>query len=327
MYDIEALIFNGGAGGEVYRARARGAPPDAPRVAVKVPRPAKGNELAALRREIDLLRAVNGCKYIVQMLGAYDVTDADGNTMPYLVMEHSDGADLIRTLITRSERRARANPSPMPQLMSDEEARVATWRVLKALQFLHDETKICHRDVKADNILLVRLLSEADCDRHGLPRLWAGVGDARSAKLADFGHSRLNIGSSPLTSHIGTACYNAPELVKMKSGVAGADHYKGKPVDMWAAGVTVLSMLAEYTPFLVKAADDSAASKQQSMLATYRNILNYQGLSAVDCARLAQRPAAAVALVNALLSIQPDARPSASQALQSAWFSGMTDDE
>ncbi len=41
--------------------------------------------------------------------------------------------------------------------MTNSETRVVTWRVLKALEYMHCVKKIVHRDLKSDNVLLARL--------------------------------------------------------------------------------------------------------------------------------------------------------------------------
>lgn len=78
-----------------------------------------------------------------------------------------------------------------------------------------------HRDVKAENIFL------AD----------------RTVKLGDFGFSILSDASHRLDTFCGSIPYAAPELFTEES-------YFGRPVDIWAAGVTLYFMLSGKMPFM-----------------------------------------------------------------------------
>jgi serine/threonine-protein kinase NIM1 len=79
---------------------------------------------------------------------------------------------------------------------------------------------IIHRDLKAENIFLVD----------------------RSIKLGDFGFSTVSDASRRLNKFCGSIPYAAPELFT-------EDSYLGRPVDMWASGVTLYFMLSGKMPF------------------------------------------------------------------------------
>ena len=77
-----------------------------------------------------------------------------------------------------------------------------------------------HRDVKAENIFLTD----------------------RTVKLGDFGFSVQSHASHRLDTFCGSIPYAAPELFE-------EDSYFGRPVDVWAAGVTLYFMLSRKMPF------------------------------------------------------------------------------
>ena len=61
-------------------------------------------------------------------------------------------------------------------------------------------------------------------------------------KIADFGVSQLLEQDEPITSKIGTQAYLPPEIWR-KGKV------KGKPLDIWASGITLFKMIYGYHPF------------------------------------------------------------------------------
>lgn len=82
---------------------------------------------------------------------------------------------------------------------------------------------IVHRDIKPQNILFT---------------------EEGAAKLADFGLSQLCEGDNDqMDSTEGTYFFMAPELFKIKKGV------EGKPLDIWALGVSFYSFIFLKLPF------------------------------------------------------------------------------
>lgn len=135
---------------------------------------------------------------------------------PYLVMERLEGETLLALL--QRERRADA-------------LNVADWlaQVLSALSVVHAQG-IIHRDIKPDNIFLVR--------RVGMDPL---------PKLLDFGISKMGSGSDE-TPHLtelgmvmGTPFYMAPEQARGDK----IDHR----IDLWAVGVVLYEAIAGVRPF------------------------------------------------------------------------------
>ena len=320
------LLFSAGAGGEVWRALPKHAPSGTARpVAVKIPHVGNAEALANLHKEIQNLRLVADCPYIVRLIASYDVPNAAGLLVPHLVMEIAAGGDLMSTLIQRGAVKDAASCV----LVSDEEAKVVTWRLLKALQFLHSRS-LCHRDVKPDNLLLLEKLSAAQAHKAGSPAEWAQFGDPCSAKLADFGHSRLNIGTSNMRSlNVGTVSYLSPEFVALltqQDGAAegGAQSFT-KSVDLWAAGVTLLAMLSQALPFGTLQGERGTAEAEASKMLVFHHITQRKlvSFSSEQQTVLLGRPLAAKLLVDALLNPDPEERLTAENALESEWFAGL----
>ena len=128
----------------------------------------------------------------------------------YIVMEHAEKGDLLNYI----KRKYGGTMS-----LSDLRVRVLT-PLLKALSYLHQQG-IIHRDVKPENILVVR---------------------DGSVKLCDFGFSINSYDERP-KSYVGTLEYMAPEILKKKT------HLFSEKLDIWSVGVLVYECLIGVSPF------------------------------------------------------------------------------
>lgn len=156
---------------------------------------------------------------------------------------------------------------------------------LSAVSYLHDNN-IVHRDLKPENLLFRTSDENADL------------------LIADFGLSRL-IDSDQfhvLTTTCGTPGYMAPEIFQ-KTG-------HGKPVDIWAVGVITYFLLCGMTPF----DRDSNLEEMEAILkADYR-------FEPEDY--WAQVTATARDFIARCLTVKPDDRMTAREALAHPWLAG-----
>ena len=156
---------------------------------------------------------------------------------------------------------------------------------LSAVAYLHDHG-IVHRDLKPENLLFRTPEDNADL------------------LIADFGLSRIMDEEQfhVLTTTCGTPGYMAPEIFK-KVG-------HGKPVDVWALGVITYFLLSGYTPFDRR----SDFEEMQAILnAEYRfePAEYWRGVS--DGAK---------DFIRRCLTVDPNARMTAHEALQHAFVAG-----
>ena len=178
--------------------------------------------------------------------------------------------------------------------------------VLSAVEYLHSQN-IVHRDLKPENLLF------RDHSEHS------------DLLIADFGLSRVldDDTMTVLSTTCGTPGYMAPEIFK-KSG-------HGKPVDMCtyagrlplprsaaltiagAMGVITYFLLCGYTPF-----DRNSTMEEMQAIINgdykFEPEIYWQGVSqdARD-------------FINRLLTVDPAARPTATEALQHPWFRILSD--
>ncbi|RWS15746.1 serine/threonine protein kinase-like protein [Dinothrombium tinctorium] len=124
-----------------------------------------------------------------------------------LVMQYASGGELYEYV---SERK----------VLNDNEARRIFRQVATAVYYCH-KNKVCHRDLKLENILL---------DEKG------------NAKIGDFGLSNVFDEKHFLNTFCGSPLYASPEIVK------GTPYY-GPEVDCWSLGVLLYTLVYGAMPF------------------------------------------------------------------------------
>ncbi|KAJ7443901.1 CAMK/CAMK1 protein kinase [Mycena galericulata] len=159
--------------------------------------------------------------------------------------------------------------------------------IFTAVQYIH-ASGIVHRDLKPENLLFRTPAEEADI------------------MIADFGLSRIMEEEklSMLTEICGTPGYMAPEIF-LKTG-------HSKPVDVWAMGVVTYFLLAGYTPF---DRDTPKAEMDAIIAGDYKFEPAEYWANVSDTAR---------DFVTKCLTIDPERRPTAKEALEHKWLASTT---
>ena len=151
-------------------------------------------------------------KYISSSLkGTLDI-DGFKETKPYILYELASKGDLYKYITCYGNG------------FNEKYSKIISYKVLKALKTLH-KLKICHRDIKADNILL----TEENFD----------------IKIADFGLSGFTYGINGKIlqkGKVGTEEYMAPEVIEEKE-------YDGEKADIFSTGVLLFTILTSKIPF------------------------------------------------------------------------------
>ncbi|XP_050071745.1 mucin-19 [Anopheles maculipalpis] len=158
-------------------------------------------DLIRIRREVQIMSSV----YHPNIIHIYEVFE--NREKMILVMEFAAGGELYDYL---SERK----------VLAEEEARRIFRQVSTAIYYCHKH-KICHRDLKLENILL---------DENG------------NAKIADFGLSNVFDEQRLLATFCGSPLYASPEIVK-------GTPYQGPEVDCWSLGVLLYTLVYGAMPF------------------------------------------------------------------------------
>ena len=150
-------------------------------------------------------------KYISSSLnGSLDV-DGFKETKCYILYELAPKGDLFKYIDCYGNG------------FNEKYSKIISYKILKALQALH-KLKICHRDIKADNILL---------------------DEKYNIKIADFGLSGFTYGNNGKIlqkERVGTEQYMAPEVIEKKE-------YDGEKADIFSTGVLIFNILTGKIPF------------------------------------------------------------------------------
>lgn len=242
------------------------------KVAVKVvPRLGRDHEDEFLAREVQIVLSLHHDN-IVRTLDVFV-----RKRRVYFVMEFVPGGELFDYISEHSN-------------FSERQAAFVIRDLLRALAYLHDKG-IAHRDVKLENLLC------------------AGTEWPFSIKLADFGFSNFlpptNASAThgkrdeSLTSFVGTPYYIAPEML------SASGH--GRPVDLWATGVTMYILLSGKFPF-------GGTSEKEY----YARVLHKPAyFPAPEWSGVSQL---AKSLIRGFLTKDPKTRLTAHQALKHEWF-------
>ena len=148
-------------------------------------------------------------KYISSSLNGSLDTDGFKETKCYILYELASKGDLFKYI------KCYGNG------FNEKYSKVISYKILKALKTLH-KLKICHRDIKADNILL---------------------DEKFNIKIADFGLSSFMKGNNgKIKGRVGTKQYMAPEVIEEKE-------YDGEKADIFSTGVLIFTILTGKLPF------------------------------------------------------------------------------
>ena len=129
------------------------------------------------------------------------------------IMDYIDGGSLFNYIVS--------SPNGKLDILTTLEIMI---QILEALDYLHNQAKICHRDIKPENFLVTM-------DKDNKPFV----------KLIDFGLAHEIKKGEKMKGRIGTTVYMAPEILKKLK-------YNEK-VDMWSAGVLLFNMVTGCEPF------------------------------------------------------------------------------
>lgn len=223
--------------------------------------------LDQLRKEIDILRSLDHPN-IVRFEDVVETPSAI-----HVVMEMVTGGELFDYLLEYGA-------------MAEVKAAHLMYGVMSAVAYMH-KAGVVHRDIKAENLLLVDRSSE-----------WP------SAKLIDFGFS-TKLKYTLTGSFLGTGGYIAPEIRQQRC--------YSQSVDVWACGVLLYLLNSGRLPFSADA--DVLPSGRQHAESRYALKFNE--------AQWAKRSPALRDLLRNMLDVDPMRRWSAAQVLRHPWITGL----
>jgi calcium/calmodulin-dependent protein kinase (CaM kinase) II/calcium/calmodulin-dependent protein kinase I len=154
-------------------------------------------------REVKILKDLMEVENIVKLMDFYE----DPKTF-YVVQFYAKGGDVFDRLAKRTS-------------YTEADARNFAEVLLQTMKALHD-LKLCHRDMKPENLLL------------------RDVMDDTSILVADFGFAAY-VPEDGLKTRCGTPAFVAPEVL--------IGHRYTQQVDMWSVGCLLFMLIGGYPPF------------------------------------------------------------------------------
>ncbi|KAI0288594.1 kinase-like domain-containing protein [Russula brevipes] len=152
--------------------------------------------------------------------------------------------------------------------------------IMNAVEYIHD-CGIVHRNLKPEKFLFRTPAEDADI------------------MISDFSMSQFT-GGKPLTQMSGTPAYMAPEIYKRMG--------HGKPVDIWAMGVTTYLLLSGMKPFRSK---DGQSEREAIVTGSYEFEPPERWADVSETAR---------DFISACLTVDPAQRPTAADLLKHPWL-------
>lgn len=155
-------------------------------------------------------------------------------------------------------------------------------QICSGAAYMHGRS-VLHRDLKLANCLLSKKTT--------VPL------EENVVKIADFGLSKLNLAGAPCKTRVGTPAFIAPEVL--------TGNYE-RPADMWSIGVIAYVLLGGEPPF--------AGSTDEEVLVKVRRgsfTFNDEFEDVSEQAKL---------FINGCLELNPDARLTATGALDHVWL-------
>ena len=174
----------------------------------------------------------------------------------------------------------------------EDDARRAMCDILGAVSHMHSH-RVAHRDLKLENILIV----DPAC--------------ASRVKIGDFGLARELPDGGHFTKICGTPMYLAPEVVTPIGLSPDGKHMScyGLPCDLWSCGVTLYMMLSGGPPFYSESLPDLMLRIRTGGVSFSGSVWSSISADAKD-------------LICRLLTVDPEERITADEALCHTWIAG-----
>jgi serine/threonine protein kinase len=235
--------------------------------------------------EVKMMRRCSGNDKFVQL---YDFVDTKDRFC--LVLELCSGGNLQDAAMSAES------------VLKEGQVKLLMQQMLESIAFLHSKN-ICHRDIKCHNYLVEGEVASPSV----------------KVKLGDFGTAvNLPIGKL-LKEQVGTPAFMSPELHLLPNRSSGYDH----TVDIWAAGVCLIFLLASEYPFIDgqgKLLRDRIIQGSNPLWEVSAFQALFQGAQEVLGIRKKKPSRAAQDLTRQLLAPRRQDRLSADAALQHEWF-------
>jgi len=179
----------------------------------------KGTDAKAFRQELE----VSACLDHPSIIKLFEVYD--DRYYYYLVLELCEGGELFDAIVNH-------------KFFNEQDAARVMNQALAGVNYMHTQ-RIAHRDIKAENFLLVSKTQNIQ---------------AATIKIVDFGLAKRCKDGEYFSTCMGTAMYVAPQVLEQKYT---------KKCDLWSLGVLLYIMLSGEPPFIGRSNSDTLQQVKQ----------------------------------------------------------------
>jgi len=220
-----------------------------------------------VRKEIEICKMVDH-PYVVRLLEIFEDKEHI-----HLVLELCLGGDLHAYLKAR-------------RCLKEPEAAMAMLQIIRGVFYLHAHF-ICHRDLKAANVLITAAENDATSLENRL-------------RINDFGLSCTFNRNTRLKARVGSSTHMAPEVLRRNYN---------ELCDVWSLGVILYHMLSKRLPFVGEDDEDIAAKVAKARFSFGKNWID--------------RSENSIELVTKLLAHRPEARIPLKDAMLHRWIADL----
>lgn len=253
--------------------------------------------------EVEVVRKIHGHPNIVKLREVIRT-----NNELFFVFEYMDG-DMLGVIKKAKQAQSKEDAAKSPAIPYPKIKHYMR-QLMQSLAYLHKRGYF-HRDLKPENLLVKK-------EEHG----------EDVVKLGDFGLVKDIRARTPYTDYVSTRWYRAPELLLQ-------DRSYGSPVDIWAAGC-MMSELISTNPLFPGSNEVDQLFKIMSVMGSPNEKVwpygialakkirySFPNVQGCGLAKVLPKhvPAAAIDLMNQMMTYDPKQRPTAEQCLQHPFFS------
>jgi len=289
-FDVNlSRVLGEGGFGKVFRAKDISEDPPM-ECAAKQVSSASGMGEAELRREVELMRKVGDHPSIIGFRHFEQVTEHETpevRASSWIFMEMATGGELFDRLIDSGNLTERA---------------VAPYFKGMVEGLLHCHARgIVHRDIKLENVMLCAE------EPHAIKLVDFGLAVSMPRKAdggGDFEEGGL------LYDKVGSKSYRAPEILSSCG-------YRAPPVDVWALGITVFSLVSGFFPL-----DEAKQSDWRFARMALEQARGVGPCESIYAMYRRQCPLSVELqeLIDAMLAIDPARRVTMQQVAEHRWF-------
>lgn len=202
--------------------------------------------------------------------------------------QHNNGIESTYISIEYLERGTLLDYANANGKLGEECCRSIFTQIITALDYLHNEQKVVHRDIKAENILLDQNFNVRICDFD------------LSTKINESEGKCYNL------HQVGSLGYMAPEVIKKET--------YDTSIDIWSTGVLLFALLSGYLPFEAPAADSATNAESDTCLGISNKIVYSEPVYPDDISESAKD------LLKRMLKKNPEERITLSEIIEHPWF-------